>query len=218
MRPAALASVLLCAAVLLGQEARGQAPATFTAITTALTSAAQAIGALVENLEKATRSGLRTYDLVAARRASEALRAISGQAAALPGEQRMLVLDPLDEYLQAANAALKRGAPLPPAEASRRWTAATGRLEQIVPKVEGLLADVKAAAPSFVDPQPYNAFVAALGGRRLVLAELKKLPPPRTREDVARLQTLHDRYAELLAQLARANTALEQYIVKSTAP
>jgi hypothetical protein len=223
MRPrtsTVMAAACVCGLVVLAQrETRTQAPAaTFTAVTTALTSAAQAIATFVENLEKATRAGLRTYDLVAARRAADVLRAIGARAAPLPGEQAVLVVDPIEQYLTAANAALKRGAPLPLTEATKRWAGVNARLDQVVPKVEGLLAEVKAAAASFVDPKPYNAFLAALGGRQLVLAELRKMPPPRSREETTQLQTLHDRYQELITQLQRANAALEDYIARSTTP
>ena len=212
-----ITAALVCASGMpAGRAVHGQGLATLTTIATALTSAAEAVGTFAESLEKATRAGLRTYDIVAARRAAESLRAISGKAAALPGEQTILILDPLDQYLRDATDALKRKRPLP--DASKRWARATARLEEVVPKVEGLLADVKAARPEFVDPQPDNAFVAALGGRQLILTELRQLPPPTSSQDVARLQTLHDRYAELIGQLGRANAALEQYILKSTTP
>lgn len=213
---AVVVTVACASGMPLPHAVHGQGLATLTTVATALSSAAEAIGKFAESLEQATRAGLRTYDIVAARRAAESLRAISGKAATLPGEQTILVLDPLEQYLTDATEALKRKRPLP--DAATRWARATARLDEVVPKVEGLLADVKAARPEFVDPQPYNAFVAALGGRQLVLKELRQLPPPTSSQDVARLQTLHDRYADLLGQLGRANAALEQYILKSTTP
>ncbi len=69
-----------------------------------------------------------------------------------------------------------------------------------------------------MDPKPYNAFLAALGGRRLILGELRRLPAPQSREELAQLQGLHGRYVELLDQLGRANFALAQYIGKATSP
>jgi hypothetical protein len=196
--------------------AQGQPLAVLTAITKALSDAAEAVGKFAESLEKATRAGLRTYDLVAARRAADRLKEIGGRAAALPMEQRVLVLDPLQAYLRDARQALDLGAPLPDAEP--RWAKATAHIDEILPKVQSLLSDVRAAQSDFVDPAPYNALVAALGGRSLILGQLRGLSPPRSREEVAQLQGLHERYVELIAQLGRANAALEQYIVKATSP
>jgi len=207
---------LLTSLGLAAHPAQSQPLAVLTAIAKALSDAAEAVGKFAESLEKATRAGLRTYDLVAARRAADRLKEIGGRAAMLPMEQRIVVLDPLETYLRDATEALDRGAPL--VDAVARWSRATARLDEVVPKVESLLNDVQAARPEFIDPQPYNAFVAALGGRRVILGELRRLPAPRTREEVAQLRALHDRYVELIGQLGRANFALERYIARATSP
>ncbi len=213
---AVLGALLVISLVLRVPPAQSQPLVVLTAVAKVLSDAAEPVGKFAESLEKATRAGLRTYDLVAARRAADRLKEIGGRAAMLPMEQRIAVLDPLETYLKDATAALDRGAPL--ADAGERWSRATARLDEVVPKVESLLNDVQAARPDFIDPQPYNAFLAALGGRRLILSELRHLSAPRSREDLAQLKGLHDRYSELIDQLGRANFALAQYIGKATSP
>lgn len=171
----------------------------------ALSSAGDAMISITNGFEHMVAVSFRGYDAASARIVRRRLVNFSAITSQLLTSQR-LILGGLDDYLN----------PLSPYHLDvLTWRKQLEPMRETLSLVIEILEEVDGHRSDFVLQDAYQRLQSALRGRSVLLAELIAMdPPPRTQEEVQRLQRAVREYNRLIKELEAARLALNRYLLQ----
>lgn len=179
----------------------------------AIGSAAEAVGKLAENLRIALVEGLKIWDIGTARLARDRMIEFSKTLTFFAvAEQAPLALT-LDTYIDNWEDRQRDGlTAADKANLQGKWAEIKVKLERVLKGVETMLASLNREDGLFVATPAYKDLVETLGGRVNLLGRLRKVDPPMTSPEIARLREVAAAYDVLRANLRKAGDMLDAYV------
>jgi hypothetical protein len=195
-----LSVVIVSSLTVWGNHSAKALPKLFTLkdVAVALGEAADSFSKLVDSFAHLTKTGIKGYDEINARRTYHRLRDLSAQMSILRAEQQINVVDPIGYYI-----AYPRG---------YIWEGVQNNLTCTLENVNNILAIVRAERSEFVLETTYFDMIATFQNRSVVLQELIQMPPPKTAEELEELRKVQKKYQLLIANLERATQELNNYL------
>ncbi len=166
----------------------------------AVGAAGDAIAKLTDGIKHLVVTGAQGYDYVSAQREYARLKDLSARSRSLIMEQRVHVVENIDEYLQLS------------APTQDDWRRVAEKLGSTLKDVNALLTDVQNERSDLVLEDAYAKLSSSLAARANLLGKLAAMDPPVSPEERAMLQTLQEKYQVLLKNFEAAIEELNLYI------
>jgi hypothetical protein len=209
MQCASSLSILTCVILIAPRPLAAQVPVEplqaigiIREVADALGAVGDALGKLTDGIEHMIRAGDHGLSTLHARRTRESLIDLSRLTTELTVQQTTVVIPSLEDYLERPDTA--------------RWSAATAMLGDVIESADTLLTRLRRDKSDLVLRPAYAALQLSLSARVTLLSKLAALPPPSTKAELNALRSVLGRYRVLVAQLAGARDALNQYIASDS--
>ncbi len=164
----------------------------------AVGAAGDAIGKLTDGVRKLLSAGTTGWDTLSARRTHQRLLDLSRLTSGLATEQTVEMMPGIQAYL------------LEPTPSN--WTRLQVQVDTVLARVTDLLGRLDHERSDLVLQPAYVQLQRAVTARRPVLAQLRGMPPPRSKAEMKELRRLLTRYQVLAERLDSARDELNAYL------
>lgn len=192
--------------VLPGTVRANPSVAAIAAVVVLVANAGDALSKISKGFRDLITAGSDAYSFSAAVRERDRLKLLSKDLRELTQGSNVMLVQSIDYYIAMA----RRKRPEPEVEAA--WTLVASHVDQTLISVTRLLEDVKQEKGDFVLMPAYESLLATLTSRSITLGRLKSIDAPTSKEELAQLELLSEKYRIFIANAREATNQLNEYI------
>jgi hypothetical protein len=167
-------------------------------------SAADSIKKFADAIKYCASSGVAGYDYISAKREMKRLKEISAQATEFRYCSQSTLYNDIDSYLKHPNPES--------AEWKPQWNVIKKDISNVIERIKSLLDDVKKERSDFILEEDYKKLIFSMSSRISLLERMRKIPSPKTNEELEELKKLNREYKRLLNNFSDAIDQLNQYL------
>lgn len=188
---------------------------TLKALSSLLATAADSIAKFGDSIAHVVSLGTQAYDEVSARRVRARLKDINARLVNVHKLPNAAVYSGIEGYIAKArehHASLASNKPSSPKSLRTSWNDFVHVLPIPLEQIGELLDDVSKERSDLVLESSYGDILSTLNSRVKIIQDLMNLPPPSTPQEIEALEQVLSQYDRLRKDLARASTALADYL------